>query len=142
MTQEHLIKIINEIKELRMTKNEFDSLYDSNKDGFSISEEVAKCCILFDYKKNEMTYKRGIISASGINLEFRHLQFPDINVTVGYDYLKNSLYNFVLASPRYTEYDWLGKKSIRQSSTKVSSDKDLKKLFNRLKKRFECPVVN
>ena len=142
MTQEHLIKIINEIKELQITQEKFDSLYTTNRDGLPISEQVAKSCTLFDCDKNEMTYKRGNISASGIVLEFSHLQFPDINVTVGYDYLEKRLYNFVLASPRYTEYDWVGKKSIRQSSTKVRSDKELQRLFNRLKKRFECPIVS
>lgn len=66
MTKEHLIRIINNIEKLQITQEEFDSLYTTNINGISISLDVAKSCILFDFEKNEMSFKNGIISASGL----------------------------------------------------------------------------
>jgi len=141
MNQTHLIKIINSVPELAITQETFDSFYSTNIDGLSISEDIAKKCLTFDYVQNYLTYKSGRINACGLKLEFRHDQFPDILVDVSYHFLEKKLINSVLAIPKYTQKDMVGKKSIFQKASVIKSDKDLQKLFARLRKRFECPVI-
>lgn len=142
MTKEHLTRIVNSIENLQITQEEFDSLYTTNRNGLPIISHAVKSCLLFDFEKNEMTFKNGRIGPFGLFLEFKHLQFPDISVQVLFDYSTRKIYNSVLATPQYTKKDWEGKKRISQTASKVKSDKDLQKLFSRLKSRFECPVLD
>lgn len=97
--------------------------------------------ILFDYKSFDFEFVSAEITCTGIWLEFKSKRFEYIKVNPVFDYSKNRIVNYVLCRPKYTDWDWIGKKSIAQNSVTITSDRQLKKYIEKLYKRFECPVL-
>lgn len=141
MTKEHLIRIVNCINSFHLSQQEFDSLFTSNYNGLPIHIDNVDTYLLFNHQENGMAFKKGRIGCSGVFLDFSHSRFENINVQVLYDYFDRKIYNSVLATPKYTDSDWKGKKRIAQIASKVKCNKDMQKIFARMYKRFECPTL-
>ena len=144
MNKEHLLKIINntwlKYAQIDETNEQFKSLFEPEYKRIGFGEQHTHYCVKFDPQKHELEYKNGELSCSGLVLNYRHKRF-EVSVNVFYDYAKREIYNSVLATPQYTQKDWQGRKTIRQSGVRIMSDKDLSNYFKRLLKRFECPVL-
>jgi hypothetical protein len=141
MIKSHLGSILNNIEGFKINQEQFDSFYEPNYEHLTLQEIDAQKFLMFDYKKNEMIFKRGKIDCTGIVFNFIHPNFHDIRVTVFASGRPLKIYNYVLAIPKYTLNDFKGKKSIKQTALKVKSNKDLQRVFKKLKERFECPLV-
>ena len=145
MTREHLTKILKTVSPDSVCEENIDVLYEPTYSKICINESELQNgfskMLTFDYNKCGMIFISGEISCSGIKIRFKTERFQEITVVIMYDYLSRQIYNSVLAMPKYTDYDMLGKSSISQAATKIKSDKDIIKYFNRLYKRFECPVL-
>ncbi|MDR6548518.1 hypothetical protein J2810_004608 [Chryseobacterium rhizosphaerae] len=151
MTKEHLIKIIQNsasggIERGFIENGFFSRLYepeyfDQPIDEYKMDEYFSKA-LCFDYRQNDFVFISGSLSCTGLVFKFKSERFEQVTVNVFYDCLKRSIYNSVLAQPKYTENDWKGKKRIQQSANKIENNTDIKKYIKRLYKRFECPLLS
>lgn len=146
MTKEFLLKIMKASFNIDVKDDFFNRLYEPEYYTQPIDEYKLKSycsnALTFDYNLFDLIFVKGEVSCTGLTFQFRSDRFEKILVSVFYDSFEKKIYNSVLAIPKYTENDYLDRKSINQRSRKVKSNSDLKKVFNDLYKRFECPVIN
>jgi len=144
MNTEHLLKIINntwlKYSQIDETNEQFKSMFEPVYAVIPFGEQHTHRCLTFEPNNHGLKYKVGSLSCTGLVLNYTHERFK-VSVSVFYDYSKREIYNSVLATPKYTEKDWQGRKTIRQSGVRIMSDKDLSNYFKRLLKRFVCPVL-
>lgn len=143
MNRERLTKIISLTWPEPLSEKEMDCLYEPEYLTQPLNESYLDKCLCFDCKKHGLIFLRGELSCVGVWFYFKSSRFEKIMVTVNYSYdgWERKIYNYVLANPRYTDSDRFGKKSITQAANTVKGDADLVRYFNRLYKRFECPVL-
>lgn len=143
MTEQKLKLILMYGLRLPLKDNEYKSMFSPEYRKIPFNEEVLNrfsifCC--FDCKKFGFAFKSGEISCTGVNIYFTSDAYSSIHVTVDFDRMTGSIENFVLIIPYYTSDDWVGQKSIRQVSRKITGDTDLKRYIISLHKRFDCPT--
>lgn len=144
MTKDNLRRILMVVEEETFDETMFNEFYTDDRSVIinedNLNTDLSKA-LTFDYKKHNLKYVEGSISSTGLNLIFKSDRFIKISVAVYLDYPKLVVYNSVLATPKYTDDDYKGKKSITHIANKIKSDKDLTKYFNKLYDRFKCPLI-
>lgn len=144
MTRRNLEYILQKIMPIIPDSFALERLYEPEYKVFNIGENQLKYIqngILFDYKSFDFEFVYGEITCTGIWLNFKHQRFENIKVNPVFDYTRNRIINYVLCRPKYTDYDWIGKKSIAQNSATITSNKQLKSYIEKLYSRFECPIL-
>lgn len=146
MNKNHLEKILKCAFGNLFTDAFFDRLYEPEYYSQPIDEyrlnRYAKNLLTFDYKKFGFQFVDGSISCSGVIINFKSERFERIMVSVFYDVDKMTCYNSVLAVPKYTHNDYIGRKSISQRGHNIRSGKQLKTYIDKLYRIFECPILN
>jgi len=143
MTEQKLREILKYGFKINITEEAVAKLYEPeyNKqplDEHKLNQFTSFVC--FDYKKFGFAFKSGEISCTGVNIYFTSDAYYSIHVTVDFDRMTRTINNYVLIVPYYTSDDWIGRKSIRQVSRKITGDADLKRYITSLHKRFDCPT--
>jgi hypothetical protein len=126
MTKDFLRKILKASFKQEVKEDFFLRLYEPEYYTQPIDElKLNLYCpnaLAFDYKQFNLVFIKGEVSCTGLTFEFRSERFEKIKVVLFYDYF--------------------GRKSIFQKGRKVKSSSDLKRVFNDLYKRFECPILD
>lgn len=146
MNKQHLEKILKYGFSLLITDDFFNRLYEPEYFIQPIDENklnsYGQKLLTFDYKVFGFKFIDGSISCSGVTINFKSERFERIICNVFYDVDKMMCYNSVLAIPKYTKNDYIGRKSISQRGHTVKSEKQLKRYIEKLYCLFECPILN
>jgi len=146
MNKDHLLKILKCSIEMPINGDFFNRLYAPEYFVQPIDENhlntYSKKLLSFDYKSFGFEFVQGSISCTGVELRFQSNRFEKIIVNVFYDQSRMKCYNTVLAIPKYTENDRVGRKSISQRGHVIRSGKSLKMYIEKQYCLFECPILN
>lgn len=141
MNELHLRKILELGLKSKLTDESFVRLFDPEYHKFDITENQLKKET--NFLQFEIMYpfyfKKGTISNAGVEIELYSECYRRVTVNVFYDSERKMLYNSVLISPYYTDVDYMGRKSIKQTAKSIYNQKDLIKYIKSIHKRFECP---
>jgi len=145
MNRNHLDKILKSVYGHLYTPAFLDRLYEPEYYSQPIDEfRLNRYCenlLTFEYKDFGFVFIDGSISCSGVILNFKSERFNRIMVSVFYDVNKMTCYNSVLAVPKYTHNDYVGRKSISHRGHTIRSGKQLKTYIKKLYCLFECPII-
>jgi hypothetical protein len=146
MNKEHLLKILKSAIEMPINGDFFNRLYAPEYFVQPIDENhlntYGKKLLSFDYKSFGFEFVQGSISCTGVELRFKSNRFEKIIVNVFYDPDRKKCANTILAIPKHTENDWVGRKTISQRGHIIRSPKSLKQYIEKLYCQFDCPLLN
>jgi len=146
MTKVHLHKILQYAFETLLSDEFFNRLYDPEYLVEKIDEShlnaYGKRLLCFDYKSFNFEFVEANISCTGIEIRFKSNRIEKITVNVFFDPKTMSCGNLILATPKFTENDWIGRKSINQRGHVIRNSKSLKKYIEKIYSIFDCPILN
>ena len=123
MTRDKLNRILRDVIGSETSTFTLDEMYEPDYKEHTIPTLYLKRFLRFDFESYGFICVKATVSCGGVYIKFSHENYDYLSVYCDYDYRRRTFYNYALLIPRYKPEHWVGKKSIRQTANKITSDK-------------------